>query len=258
MGCVAAATLAAAGVAHADDFFTYQIQGTVGEVSDASNLLGATTSSTPFTLIYELDENKGSFFGAGGGGGGEEDQSGGADQYVPPGFGPGVGDLSTSPLSAFLQINGRTLSFQGASDGTVYSTYAFGLGDPDPNLGPSQLNISAQDDGQDGVSVGFQSWDARTFEGGIYAQQSLSMPSNTVNGTADFSYAFFGPPGAGETITGGLTPTSLVTYDGLANLSAAPEPSTWLLMMAGVGGIGLMLRRAKRTMRFRLKDALSA
>ena len=30
--------------------------------------------------------------------------------------------------------------------------------------------------------------------------------------------------------------------------SAAPEPSTWLLMIAGVGGIGLMLRRAKQTM----------
>ncbi len=39
--------------------------------------------------------------------------------------------------------------------------------------------------------------------------------------------------------------------------SAAPEPSTWLLMFAGIGGIGLMLRRAKKTMGFRFKDALS-
>ena len=40
--------------------------------------------------------------------------------------------------------------------------------------------------------------------------------------------------------------------------SAAPEPSTWLLMFAGIGGIGLMLRRAKETMGFRFKDAFSA
>ena len=40
--------------------------------------------------------------------------------------------------------------------------------------------------------------------------------------------------------------------------SAAPEPSTWLLMLAGIGGIGLMLRQAKRKMGFRFKDALSA
>ena len=40
--------------------------------------------------------------------------------------------------------------------------------------------------------------------------------------------------------------------------SAAPEPSTWLLMFAGIGGIGLMLRRAKKSMSFRFKDALAA
>ena len=40
--------------------------------------------------------------------------------------------------------------------------------------------------------------------------------------------------------------------------SAVPEPSTWLLLIAGIGGIGLMLRRAKQTMGFRFKDAFSA
>ena len=41
-------------------------------------------------------------------------------------------------------------------------------------------------------------------------------------------------------------------------VSAAPEPSTWLLMIAGVGGIGLMLRRAKKTAGFRFKNAFAA
>jgi hypothetical protein len=42
------------------------------------------------------------------------------------------------------------------------------------------------------------------------------------------------------------------------SVSAAPEPSTWALMFAGLGGIGLILRRAKNTMTFRFKDAFAA
>ena len=41
-------------------------------------------------------------------------------------------------------------------------------------------------------------------------------------------------------------------------VSAAPEASTWLLLFAGIGGIGLMLRQAKRKMGFRFKDAFAA
>ena len=41
-------------------------------------------------------------------------------------------------------------------------------------------------------------------------------------------------------------------------VSAAPEPGTWLLMFAGIGGIGLMLRQARRKMGFRFRDAFSA
>ena len=41
-------------------------------------------------------------------------------------------------------------------------------------------------------------------------------------------------------------------------ISAAPEPATWLLMFAGIGGIGLMLRQARRKMGFRFRDAFSA
>ena len=41
-------------------------------------------------------------------------------------------------------------------------------------------------------------------------------------------------------------------------VSAAPEPGSWALMVAGIGGIGLMLRRAKQRTGFRFRDALSA
>ena len=42
-----------------------------------------------------------------------------------------------------------------------------------------------------------------------------------------------------------------------AGVSAAPEPSTWFLMFAGIGGIGLMLRRAKKTIGFPFGDVFS-
>ena len=39
---------------------------------------------------------------------------------------------------------------------------------------------------------------------------------------------------------------------------AVPEPSTWLFMLAGMGGIGVALRKAKHRFRLRFKDALAA
>jgi uncharacterized protein YaiE (UPF0345 family) len=43
-----------------------------------------------------------------------------------------------------------------------------------------------------------------------------------------------------------------------ATVSAVPEPSTWLLMIAGIGGIGLMLRRAKKSVGFGFRDVSAA
>jgi len=45
---------------------------------------------------------------------------------------------------------------------------------------------------------------------------------------------------------------------GTFTVSAAPEPSTWLLMFAGVASIGLMLRQAKRKLGLRLKGVVRA
>ncbi|MBV9511119.1 MAG: PEP-CTERM sorting domain-containing protein [Caulobacteraceae bacterium] len=41
--------------------------------------------------------------------------------------------------------------------------------------------------------------------------------------------------------------SALTIESGVPTVSGAPEPSVWALIIAGVGGVGLMLRRAKRT-----------
>jgi len=43
-----------------------------------------------------------------------------------------------------------------------------------------------------------------------------------------------------------------------AGVSAAPEPSAWLLMIAGVGGVGLLLRRATKCLGLQFKGVVAA
>ncbi|MBV9511117.1 MAG: PEP-CTERM sorting domain-containing protein, partial [Caulobacteraceae bacterium] len=52
----------------------------------------------------------------------------------------------------------------------------------------------------------------------------------------------------GSTVAG----ASAASFTGTATFaaSATPEPATWALMIAGIGGAGLVLRRAKKTMGF--------
>ncbi|MHB8283122.1 MAG: PEP-CTERM sorting domain-containing protein [Caulobacteraceae bacterium] len=65
---------------------------------------------------------------------------------------------------------------------------------------------------------------------------------------------------AGESFTELAAAPADSTFKGVAfaPTSAAPEPSTWSLMIAGVGGVGLMLRRANGKARRRFKGALAA
>jgi hypothetical protein len=49
-----------------------------------------------------------------------------------------------------------------------------------------------------------------------------------------------------------------ISFGEAAAVSSAPEPSTWAIMIVGIGGIGMMLRRREKRMGFRLKDTLSA
>jgi hypothetical protein len=73
---------------------------------------------------------------------------------------------------------------------------------------------------------------------------------NDYASSQDFGFTFFPFPGApGYPGTSGTVPESGELVLATAP-SPAPEPSTWALMLVGVGGMGLMLRRARRTRGF--------
>ena len=87
---------------------------------------------------------------------------------------------------------------------------------------------------------------------GFQSGDAINSPNGTVNfatGSPFEEIAFSN----GQIIGSGISYATQVS-----SVSAAPEPSTWLLMFAGLGGVGLMLRRAKWTTSFRFKDAISA
>jgi len=138
-------------------------------------------------------------------------------------------DLGTQTLDL---ITASTPGAEVASDGTFgYRSNGgddfFGFDDIAPSdflfaLGPNAPAV--------GANVIFGVYDVG---GGVYQSGVFGYSSNN---TRFYEYN---------------TPTTVT-------VSAAPEPSTWLLMVAGVGAIGLMLRRAKTTLGLRLKTALAA
>jgi hypothetical protein len=133
----------------------------------------------------------------------------------------------------------------------------------------SSFNITFN--GTNGVSETYLGIDLPDFNGG-----SINSVSPTVSDQTVYTVKDVGAGGSGNSVTGDYNTYSLeevgftldsdfsgqtlqsatITGNGYETLvlgatvassavSAAPEPATWALMIAGIGGIGLMLRRGK-------------
>jgi hypothetical protein len=101
----------------ADDISTITIKGTVQSLTDTDGLLGSAAVGDPFTLIYEVDVNKGAGGGTAGGFEGQDWLTGGSS---PSPYYPTFSPDPTSPVSAQLSIDGSTLYFDGAVAGLMY------------------------------------------------------------------------------------------------------------------------------------------
>jgi hypothetical protein len=163
-----------------------------------------------------------------------------------------TGALSLSGLSPTAVAAGDTLSISLSLDGplTVPAGSNF-----------SYVQIVFFGTGFDGDPVAVN--EDFTFSNGGFQTATFSGSTGT-SGQLATDAVFFG-----QSITfDSLTDTVLVqTLDSPVTLTSAeldvgafnvPEPSAWLLMIAGVGGLGLMLRRERRTVGSTIKDGFAA
>jgi hypothetical protein len=175
-------------------------------------------------------------------------------QYVPASNGES-GYIPLSGVNSTVVSPGDTLSISVALDGplavpagTDFSYVAVDFSGPDFDGTP----VSLSDDltfYRSGVEVAAFS--------GTYSSTSSQLATDAI---------FFNQPLYFDSLTATsqvLTLDAPVTVTG-ASLSVGaynngvPEPSTWFLMIAGIGGVGLMMRRATIGTRLRFEEALKA
>ena len=145
----------------------------------------------------------------------------------------------TETVSGLVSGQGYTLSFEDAA------RYGYGV---DP------IAVSYEPVGEIDPAVLLTTPTTTTFN--LVSQKFTYEGFSPV---AEFTFAGVNPqivPPNGTPVSGDYN--AAIDAVTISTVSAVPEPSTWLLMIAGIGGIGLMLRRAKQTMGFRFKDAVSA
>ncbi len=181
-------------------------------------------------------------------------QGGNTNSSVPVGWtpnaafdlNPGFNNVGTAPNSGTYNLSIANYDYQPIAAlsqtfaDVAGSTYAGSLYVYASRGGDAAANFTASIDGATEVSVGdtINSYTQETFSFVGTGHDTLQIVANT-------------NPGEWE--------VDDVSISGAAAaVSAAPEPSTWLLMIAGIGGIGLMLRRAKQISGFKFKDAFAA
>jgi hypothetical protein len=145
--------------------------------------------------------------------------------FGAPGFSPEFQDLSGNTLNYTFTIAPGTTDVLRVTDGFV-DTEQFAVAVFDPATGLDVQPTSAP--GDTGADV-LNCWSCAFFDPEhrwSTGEYILGAGSYIVSGAAIVS-----PFGAGA---------------GAIELGAVPEPATWAMMLAGFGGLGVMMRRARR------------
>jgi hypothetical protein len=144
--------------------------------------------------------------------------------------------FGTSPpyaLGATLEINGQTFSTLGGN----YSYLAIEGAD---YYGESNDVVATDPNENNDISFDIHSNTGAPLPTTVTQTFSAALNSTDYEVLDSFSDSNAG--GEYFTAAGNLYPTEIT----ISEVSAAPEPASWLLMIAGVGGVGLVLRRTKK------------
>ncbi len=217
----------------ADDIAFYQGVVTAGyDLTGLFGVAGASLAGDSYTEYFYIDTSKGI-------------------NTVTSTSDMTLGGSSTglsAPISAAITINGHTEIISGATYGIARTGY-------NSSTGRDEIYDAATSSSytQSGITT-------NSISSGIYSTASNIIPNHydgyniTVDNKTVFdlasSFMFYTANYNGV--------ASVNTYGALHALSAAPEPSTWLLMLAGVGGIGLAFRQAKKRHGFTFASALAS
>jgi hypothetical protein len=211
--------------------------------------IGASVANASETLTFEgLGDNEaiGSYYAGGLGGNGS-------------GPGPNYGiTFGSDSLALVSDLAGGTGNFSNAPSGNTVAFFQTGLGDVMDVAGGFNTGFSFYYADQLGFTGSVDVFSGLDGSGSELASLSLSSTPNPYTDFIPVGVAFLGT--AESVVFSGSA--DFIAFDNItlgatSPMSAVPEPSTWLLMIAGIGGIGLMLRRSKQSMGFRSKDAFS-
>jgi len=216
---------------------SYEMRGTVEQISDSPGLLGPAPGAT-FTLTYVANFSTGAYGGVVGGFGGSNWLIGGT-AFAPDPLYP---TIQTSPVAAVLEINGKKLEFLGTSYGQVQYTQNW-FDEQFGGHGSSWADFSAETRADsDGALLSLitssliSTHDDETF-GSIDTLGSIPVDGRSISGSTTFSYLW-----AAGTAEEGLISGRLITTS-FSVTPAIPEPGNWTLLVAGLSGLCLLRRR---------------
>jgi hypothetical protein len=249
-GVAALATLAAGSAASAA-IVQVTLTGNSENINDATGVFGPAGSritNEQFTETFLINTTVGTF---------------GSATATSASYNSIFGAPGPYAVAASLTINGHTFSTQGDDYSSVFITPGSGVTPTDyqlvsddlvTGLPESQFNqiFSLELDGAN-LPVTLTQTGQLTGTGSSstspYVLQTSGGPVTVRDGFID---------GLEDSHGNTLVDSQGELYPTTITFGAVPEPSTWALMLAGVGGVGLMMRRARKTLGSPANDVFAA
>jgi hypothetical protein len=163
-----------------------------------------------------------------------------------------VTDFVSFDISGSYGVGGAPYNGSAEATGSFFITFNPTVNSPGVI---SDLLYSVTDNRFSPASLAFNPVVNFEYNYGVLTLSSLASFSKTFTGSDDLTIGInVGTPAAGVWYSqNGFTDT--LTINGSASVTATPLPSTWTMMLAGLGGLGFFAYRATKNRRSALAPA---